>query len=72
MTTEQSTPPTNYVPATWVKQFSKVQLQWLAEQLRNRQEAAHQDAREARNQLVLATSRLNVLEAANSTRKAHK
>ena len=60
---DQETPPPDYVPAPWVKQFSKVQLQWLAEQLHHRQQEARRDAQEARNQATLTLTRLNVLEA---------
>ena len=63
MTIEPSTPPPDYVPAKWVAQFSKVQLQWLAERLHHRQQEARRDAQEARNAATLATSRLHVLEA---------
>lgn len=69
MTTTPSTPPENYTPAPWVAQFSKRELCWLAETLRNRQEAARQDAREARNAATAAQARLSIIEAHRSTRE---
>ncbi len=63
MADQPSTPPADYVPAKWVAQFSKIQIQWLAEQLQERQYTARQDAREARNAATFAESRLTILEA---------
>lgn len=68
MTTDQtSTPPADYKPAPWVALFSKVQLQWFAEQLHQRQQTARTDERESRNRATLAESRLSVLEARKET-----
>lgn len=63
MSIEPSTPPTNWTPAAWSSQFNKHQLCWLAETLRNRNEAARMSSREWQNRAILAESRLNVLEA---------
>lgn len=60
-----TTPPADYKPAPWVAQFDKRQLQWLAEQLQERQHKARTAELDAHNRATLAEARLTVLEAAH-------
>lgn len=57
-----TTPPKDYKPSVFTKQFAKHELQWLVEQYLAKAQEAHQSARQWRDIALEAQSRLAIYE----------
>ena len=57
-----TTPPEDYQPTVFTKQFAKHELQWLVEQYMSKAQQAHQEARRWMNRALEAEGRLSIYE----------
>lgn len=58
-----TSPPEDYQPSAFAKQFAKHELQWLMEHHMAKAQQAHQEARTWQNRALLAESQLATLRA---------